>query len=434
MKSSKRSKNKLIKEMRSLQKRINGLDRLKTDLKFLEEELKKFPDDFEEKLENRTIAERMINKQLRQEILQRKLLEEVLQVTATRYRRLFETTREGLLILDGDTGQIIDANPFLIEMLDYSHGDLLKKKFWDIGAFSDVEASKAVLEDLKARKYARYENLPLITKSGKILEVEFISNIYQVKSKKLIQCNIRDISERKRLDGLKEGIVKTVAHELRGPLAIVKEGIAVVLERIAGDLNAKQEEILTLASVTVDRLFRVTNNLLDISKLEAGKIELKMELIDIADLINGVVLLFDLKTKKKGLGLSVRLPEKRVIFYADRDKMFQIFTNLIGNAVKFTEKGSIEVSVVEEKDAIEVIVADTGRGMKKSDLAHLFGKFRQFGIILNGLEKGSGLGLYIVKDIVELHNGKIRVESKLGKGSKFIFSLPKGSPVGQAVS
>jgi PAS domain S-box-containing protein len=425
MKSKKRSKDKLIKEMRSLQKRISGLDKLKTDLKYLEEELKKAPDAFEERLENRTIAERMINKQLRQEILQRKLLEEVLQVTVTRYRRLFETTREGILILDGETGKIIDVNPFLMQMLGYSHGDFLGKKFWDIGSLNNIEANKTILEELKTKKYVRYENLPLVTKNGQILEVEFISNIYQVKSKKLIQCNIRDISERKRLDGLKEGIIRTVVHELRSPLVIIREGIGVVLERIAGELNAKQEEILTLASDTVDRLFRVTNNLLDISKFEAGKINLKKEFVNMEDLIDVVVLLFDLKAKKKGLELNIKLPDKGAVIYADKDKIFQVLMNLVGNAVKFTEKGSVEVSVIEEDENVEVTVADTGRGIDRSDLSNLFNKFQQFGVILNGSEKGSGLGLCIVKDIIELHKGEIRVESEIGKGSKFIFTLSK---------
>lgn len=435
MKTKKRNKRKLIKEISSLQKQISGLEKLRTDLKYCEEELKKYPDDFEEQLENRTAAEKIINKQLRHEILQRKLLEQALQVTATRYKRLFETTKDGILILDGDTGQIIDVNPYLIEMLGYSHEEFLKKKLWEAGAFKDVEASKSVFSDLQTKKSVRYENLPLETKKGQFLEVEFISNSYQVNDKKLIQCNIRDITERKRLDGLKEGVIRTVAHELKSPLAIIKEGISVVLERVAGDLNKKQEEILALVNDTIDKLIRVTNNLLDISKLEAGKIEIKKEFVNIADLINDAVLLFELKAEKKGLGLKVSLPEKEINIYADKDRIFQVLANLIGNAVKFTEKGSIEISAVEEENYIECSVTDTGRGINRDDLSDLFTKFKQFGVVLSGLEKGAGLGLCISKDIVELHKGEIWVESPAWKslpagrqGSKFIFTLPKDLP------
>ena len=179
---------------------------------------------------------------------------------------------------------------------------------------------------------------------------------------------------------------------------------------------------------TVDRLIRVTNNLLDISKLETGHIGLNKEFVDIADLINDAVLLFELKAEKKGLELKVRYPEREVNIYADKDKLFQVLTNLLGNAVKFTEKGFIEISVVEEENYLEIAVTDTGRGIIKDDLRNLFTKFKQFGVILNGLEKGAGLGLCISKDIIELHQGEIWVESESGKGSKFIFTLPKDLP------
>lgn len=553
MKAKKRSKKKLIKEIGSLQKQISGLEKLKVNLKDDEEELKKYPDNFEEKLENRTAAEQIINKQLRHEIIQRKLLEQALQVTATRYKRLFETTKEGILILDGDTGQIIDVNPYLIEMLGYSHEEFLKKKFWEVGAFKDIEASKTILSDLKVQKTLRYENLPLETKNGEFLEVEFICNIYQVNTKKLIQCNIRDIarrreaddlllisearyrnlfasaqdgilildadtgqivdvnpflirllgyskkeflgkklweigpfkdiqacrdaflklqtddyvryedlpletkngkaidvefvsnvylvdhkrviqcnirdiSERRRIERIKEGIVRTVAHELRNPLAIVKEGVSVVFQKIAGDLNENQEEMLALVSETIDRLIRVTNDLLDISKFETGRVELKKAPVDIPELIDDVVSLFEHQARKKGLELKVRSPERKANVCADKDKLFQILTNLVGNAVKFTEKGFIEISVAEEENYIEIAVTDTGRGINKDDLPSLFTKFKQFGAILGGPEKGAGLGLCISKEIIELHKGEIWVESEPGRGSKFIFTLPKGLP------
>lgn len=428
MKNKKRDKRKLLGEINSLQKQIQGLEKLKVNLRYCEEELKKYPADFEEQLENRTTAEKMINKQLRHEILQRKLLEKALEVTVTRYRRLFETTKEGILILDGDTGQIIDVNPTLIEMLGYSHGEFLEKKLWDIGVFKDIEASKSVLSDLRTKKSVRYENLPLLSKNDHGIDVEFISNAYKINGKNLIQCNIRDITERKRLEGLKDGIVSIVAHELRNPLAIVKEGVAVIREGIIGDLNKKQGEILTLVNDTIDRLIRVANNLLDISKFEAGEIELKREFVDMEDLLNNAVLLFELKAKKKGLGVRVRLPERGISIYVDKDKIFQVLTNLIGNAVKFTEKGSVEVSAVQEENYVEVSVVDTGRGMNKEDLSNLFSKFKQFGVALSGLEKGAGLGLCISKNIVELHGGEIWVESEIGKGSKFIFTLPRVLP------
>jgi PAS domain S-box-containing protein len=131
------------------------------------------------------------------DITERKQTEEELKSSETRYRRLFETAKDGILILDGQTGQISDVNPFLVEMLGYSHGELLGKKLWEIGPFKDIEASKATFGELQNKGYVRYNDLPLETKEGRPIAVEFVSNVYLVNHHKVIQCNIRDITERK---------------------------------------------------------------------------------------------------------------------------------------------------------------------------------------------------------------------------------------------
>ncbi|HSB79623.1 MAG TPA: EAL domain-containing protein [Candidatus Methylomirabilis sp.] len=117
-----------------------------------------------------------------------------------RYRRLFETAQDGILILDHQTGAITDVNPYLIKMLEYSRKELVRKKLWEVGAFQNVDASKAAFTALKRREYSRHENLPLRTKDGRLVQVEFISNVYRVGNKKVIQCNIRDITERKQAE------------------------------------------------------------------------------------------------------------------------------------------------------------------------------------------------------------------------------------------
>jgi PAS domain S-box-containing protein len=131
------------------------------------------------------------------DITERKKMEEALKISETRYRRLFEAAQDGILILDAETGQIVDVNPFLLEMLGYSHEELLGKKLWEIGTFRDIEASKATSLELKSKGYVRYHDLPLETKEGRPIAVEFVSNVYQVNHHKVIQCNIRDTTERK---------------------------------------------------------------------------------------------------------------------------------------------------------------------------------------------------------------------------------------------
>ena len=131
------------------------------------------------------------------DITERKKMEEALKISETRYRRLFEAAQDGILILDAETGQIVDVNPFLLEMLGYSHEELLGKKLWEIGTFRDIEASKATSSELKSKGYVRYHDLPLETKEGRSIAVEFVSNVYLVNHYKVIQCNIRDTTERK---------------------------------------------------------------------------------------------------------------------------------------------------------------------------------------------------------------------------------------------
>jgi formate hydrogenlyase transcriptional activator len=131
------------------------------------------------------------------DITERKKMEDALKISETRYRRLFEAAQDGILILDAETGQIVDVNPFLSELLGYSHEELLGKKLWEIGAFRDIEASKATSSELKSKGYVRYHDLPLETKEGRSIAVEFVSNVYFVNHVKVIQCNIRDTTERK---------------------------------------------------------------------------------------------------------------------------------------------------------------------------------------------------------------------------------------------
>ena len=129
-----------------------------------------------------------------------KRAEEALQASEVRYRRLFETAQDGILILDADTGEIDDVNPFLINMLGYVREEMLRKKLWELGAFKDIEASKAAFTELQRAGYVRYEDLPLMTRDGRDIAVEFVSNVYLIDHHKVIQCNIRDITERKRLE------------------------------------------------------------------------------------------------------------------------------------------------------------------------------------------------------------------------------------------
>lgn len=234
--------------------------------------------------------------------------------------------------------------------------------------------------------------------------------------------------EVEKLNQVKSDFVSMVSHELRTPLTVTREAISQVLDGVCGEINKEQKQFLFMSIEGIDRLSRLIENLLDISKIEAHKIELKRELIDIVSLAKEVSSSFTSAFQSKGLEIKYNFPKDKIELYVDKDRITQVFMNLISNALKFTPAGYIEVSIVDKENVVECVVSDTGIGIQEEDLPKVFSKFEQFGREFESAEKGTGLGLAISKGIIELHRGKIWVESKLGQGTKISFTLPKYSP------
>lgn len=237
-----------------------------------------------------------------------------------------------------------------------------------------------------------------------------------------------DLTERKKLEHLKDEFISTVSHELRTPLTIIREGVSQVLEGILGETTEHQRKFLSIALQAIDRLSRIINDLLDISKIESDKLELKMDLVDLTVLVQELVASpspYQMKAKNKGLMIQALTPPHRVECYLARDKIIQVFTNLIENALKFTEQGTVEILIQDQGDHVQCSVADTGIGISKEDLPKVFHKFQQFGRTPGPGGKGTGLGLAISKGLVEMHKGKIWIEGERDKGAKFTFVLPK---------
>ena len=238
----------------------------------------------------------------------------------------------------------------------------------------------------------------------------------------------RTNKELKRLDELKSDFVSTVSHELRTPLSIIKEGISLVLDRIPGDVNEKQVKILDISKYNIDRLARIIDSLLDISKIEAGKVELKRNLINISEVVRHTADSFEARIKEKGLEMRLDIDKVSGSVWVDADRITQVLTNLIGNAVKFTPSGRIDVSCKDKGDGVVCSVSDTGVGISKEDMPKVFDKFQQFSRVAGAGDKGTGLGLSIAKNIIDMHNGAIWVESEPGKGARFTFKLHKYTP------
>lgn len=233
--------------------------------------------------------------------------------------------------------------------------------------------------------------------------------------------------ELKKLDQLKSDFVSMVSHELRTPMAIIKGSLSQLLDQTAENTQEIVDRLLHLSLGNVNRLTTMINDLLDLSKIEAGKVEIRKKPIDINGVIKEVYHSFEAQAKGRGIDLRYRFSHERIIVDADRDKVVQIFMNLVGNALKFTQQGFIEIAAQEQQAIVQCVVQDSGPGISPEDVKKVFSKFQQFGHRnIHGI-KGTGLGLSISKGLVELHGGRIWLESQVGVGTQFIFILPKNA-------
>ena len=371
------------------------------------------------------------------DITERKQHEEAVRESESRYRRLFETARDGILILEAESGRIVDLNPFLVELLGYPRNYFLNQVLWEVPLFKGVALSKAAFAELREKGRIGCEDLPMETRDGRHIEVEFVSHVYQAGDTKAIQCNVRDVTGRntalnhlRNLNEMQSKFVAEASHEIRTPLTIIKESVLQVLDGLCGETTPEQKEILTLCMQGIERLRAVINDLLDISKLEAGKTLLAREYVDMSQLLKEIHAAFLSQARSKNLTLEVAGPQQEFWGYLDRGRILQVLTNLVGNAIKFTGQGHIQLSLRDMGDQLECSISDTGAGIAEADLPKVFGRFLQFGSSYTGPGGGTGLGLSIAKSLVELHGGKIRVQSALNQGTTFTFTLPKLTQTG----
>ena len=182
----------------------------------------------------------------------RRQADEAMKLSEIRYRRLFETAQDGILLLNADTGQILDVNPFLLKMLGYSHLDFLGKKLWEIGLFVDIAASRLRFSELQTKGYVRYEHLPLETKDGRLIDVEFVSNVYLVDQEKIIQCNVRDITLRKQTEAALQKVYDEMDLRVKERTAELAEANQQLLLEI--EERKKAEESLREALKEVKQL------------------------------------------------------------------------------------------------------------------------------------------------------------------------------------
>jgi len=220
---------------------------------------------------------------------------------------------------------------------------------------------------------------------------------------------------------MKSIFLASMSHELRTPLNSIIGFTGILLQGLAGELNDEQKKQLGMVYASSKHLLSLINDLLDISKIESGELKLYLTEFNLSKTGKEIIATFVSKAEKKGIRLTWDVPDINVV--SDERRFKQILLNLVSNAIKFTEKGEVEVKGIVKNKGIKIIVRDTGAGIKKEDIHKLFEPFSQLEYTVSN-EKGTGLGLHLTKNLVQFLNGDIRVESEYGKGSKFIFTLP----------
>jgi PAS domain S-box-containing protein len=376
---------------------------------------------------------------------ERQRAEHLLQVSEARYRRLFETAQDGILILDADTGQITDVNPYLIKMLGYSQEYFVGKKLWEIGTFKDSEASKSTFLELQIQGYVRYEDLPLEASDERRIAVEFVSNVYMVGDKKVIQCNVRNITRRKEaeakvrhlnteleqrlqdrtaqlevLNTEAENFSFSIAHDLRAPLRWISGSAQALEEGYTDKVDEEGRQFICKIRTSTEHMGALLDGLIEVARF--SRTELRRELVDLTAIVHRIA-----------AELQLNAPGRKVEFViaagitanGDPRLLQTVLENLLNNAYKFTAKRiptRIEFGTVLQGDGrVAYFVRDNGVGFDMAYADQLFGAFQR----LHGAKEfpGTGIGLATAERIIHRHGGQVWAEGTENMSATFYFTL-----------
>jgi len=335
---------------------------------------------------------------------------------------------DGVLVCDRD-GCVVLSNPAAGRMLKTPETSLLGNYLSQCNLLPEL--SKIIEESLKSKDlgYTSLSQELSLDESGEVYLRAHTAPVRNDVGETIGSVTVlQDISHLKELDKMKSDFIAMVAHELRAPIAAVEQQLTVILNKMAGDVTEKQGQLLSRAKERTRGLLDLIRDLLDLSKIEAGKMVQYKEPMNLQEVIQRVVDLMRAEAENKKIDLQFSpLPHMSSI-QADRNSMEGIFTNLISNAIKYTpEGGKVWITLGEEGGFVKVAVSDSGIGIKREDLPRIFDKFYRVKTTETRQIVGTGLGLSIVKSIVDAHLGLISVDSEPGKGTTFTVLFPKES-------
>lgn len=371
------------------------------------------------------------------DITERHDAEARLQASELLHRRIFDTSGDGILLLDEATGRVTNANARIKSMLGLAQSDLMGKELWEIGVFANADESRAVYERLRRERYARFEHLPLRRAGLEPLDVEFVCNVFGADGGDCIQCNVRDITQRVRhlrqakaqaealadLHRRKDNFLAQLGHELRSPLAPIQN--AVQLLRLRPDADPVQEHAHAIIERQVARMTRLIEDLVEVSRLSTGRLQVAIELEDLVTVARRAVETCQPHFDRRRQQLMVTLPAQPLWATIDAGRIEQAVCNLLVNASKYSHEGGTIAMSLEHNGMARLTVRDRGIGIAPEVLPHVFDLYTQAPAAVAQSQGGLGIGLTLVRRIAELHGGAVEAHSEgPGHGARFVLTLP----------
>lgn len=383
------------------------------------------------------IATAIHNAQLHNQVTEQTLhLSQMLhaqKVETTQKQTILTAIADGVVASDLN-GDIILVNPVATEILGKTDVDLLGEpitvifEIFDLADQAKILAYMSVLKEqgsLSQTDLLGMEEIILELKS-RIISARVTLAIAEAEYEEVtgIVVVLRDITKEVQAAKAKSEFVSMVSHELRIPMTSIKGYVKMLQQEVGGTVTAEQQGFLDVIERNVSRLALLINDLLDISRIEAGKITLKLAPVDLNQAIQEVVDTLHISAEEKGLQLTFESVPDLEQVWADKDRVVQILTNLIGNSIAYTVAGRVEIQFKSRPDNIQIDIIDTGVGISSEAMSHIFERFYRADDKVVQARGGTGLGLPIVKTLIEMHGGRIWVNSEVGQGSTFSFNLP----------
>ncbi|MBD2666567.1 multi-component transcriptional regulator, winged helix family [Richelia sinica FACHB-800] len=368
-----------------------------------------------------------VNHQLQSELDERKRTQEELRISQTRFERILSIADDAIISIDGQQ-QITLFNQGAEKIFGYSSAEIMGKKLDVLLPMRFAEVHRQYVKDFGqgtnlARRMGERREIFGIRRDGSEFPAEASISKLDIGEEFVYTVILRDITERKQIEKMKDEFVSVVSHELRTPLTSIHGSLGMLASGLLSTDSEQGKRLLQIATDSTERLVRLINDILDIERIESGKVKMEKEICHLDDLIDSALDVMQSLAAKANVQLSINSISAQI--WADPDRIVQTLTNLLSNAIKFSHPGStVWLTASKEADNLLFMVKDTGRGIPADKLDSIFERFQQVDSSDSRNHDGTGLGLAICQSIVQQHSGRIWVESELGVGSSFYFTLP----------